>query len=663
MKVAGITFRSLGGARPTAKIGVRGQLTALSKLNLQPNMAPTCKAILGKIAQGEIIFPASLLPMALTTIHGLTSHDRVGSHAQAAFSIVAVETLIQARDHQTLHKITIDVLEAVKKAEELQIAPELIDEAADAIEALIAVDTLKAFTTPALEVLRPTPAGPVTTPPTMPTEAVQPEVNTVLMIGIAQNKAGTLQQGIDLFAQGRINLDVHLTNALKSKEPEVVLGTIKLIAEIKPFNTVAQASLEQLAFLYLWKETPSSAKQQVIAVMQQNFGASKEMIDLVQNVAAGLSRLNASIKTLRASGQNNIASALDSSRKIFFNNFTTLLRELAKNQTLSSELKEAKERVRELEAELATATTVVATDENVIDLTIPADDTNQVVAGFEQEIVEIEEQKEELAKALVGVRQQAQEAGRKEEQYTLTRIPEMERVRDEYFQLVNQTLTRLLDEAREQTIGPKARGIQHVLAELDSATDQDSEAADDPFWNSHLAANKEDSERLTAQHKQLKGAEEELETIIGELDAAKVIGTEQIQTIQDLLKVLLVNDREIADLISSIEASNQRITLLETKARPYLATLQVAKALLKSMEEELIQAVAELEEHKFSLIGTVNNEAQRKSRDTFDLVAGWKAEFAAREQAANELLEAKLARLTALRETLKSLEIKVPAKA
>jgi len=164
LATTGITFRPFATARPTAKRGVQGQLTALSKLDLQPNMAPTCKMVLGKIAQGEIIFPVSLLPTALETIGNLKDHDKVGIFAQAAFTVVAVETLIQARDHQTLHDITIPTLDAVKTGT-LQIMPELADEAADAIGALIAVDALETFAAPALEVLRPTPAVPVISTP------------------------------------------------------------------------------------------------------------------------------------------------------------------------------------------------------------------------------------------------------------------------------------------------------------------------------------------------------------------------------------------------------------------------------------------------------------------------------------------------------------------
>jgi len=57
LAISGITFRSFSTARPTAKRGVQGQLSALSRLKDQPNMARASQTILTRIAKVKLFFP------------------------------------------------------------------------------------------------------------------------------------------------------------------------------------------------------------------------------------------------------------------------------------------------------------------------------------------------------------------------------------------------------------------------------------------------------------------------------------------------------------------------------------------------------------------------------------------------------------------------------
>jgi len=174
MPTVNLSIRPLAQVRAAAKPGTIGHLNALRLIHNNPNTAYPIRIFLGKIAQGEIIFPPALLTNALLILQDLSQHEKVDIHAQAAYKVVAVETLIQARHHEILRSDAQIIIQDIC-THKLVLHPELIDEAVAAIRLLPATDASHGL---ALQMLKPAPTAPAITPPAQPAPKPSPSHDT-----------------------------------------------------------------------------------------------------------------------------------------------------------------------------------------------------------------------------------------------------------------------------------------------------------------------------------------------------------------------------------------------------------------------------------------------------------------------------------------------------
>jgi len=583
-----------------------------------------------------------LLEQAHNTLSPLTNHDVVGDAAYAAFTTLTTEILIQARDHATLLDLAKTILTEIPQSLR-KVALEHLDEAADAIQALTAVDALKDLATPALEILRPTPAAPVVAPPVTaqqdpsdstvtrilapvlqgtqatdpqqggtealfdPAEGDQTQIANVpdvsptppvqdmsqlvlqdLMIAIAQDKPGAMDNAVERWHSeeeaDRLTMD-KLYIGLANDKAEVIIGVIKFIAHLTPFNDIGPSKLEQLMSLYLNPETPTKAEQHIIEFMATALNIDQSTLTIIEGLKKGKITLSLITQNLSCTNQlKTQLAAVQADLETAQSQAANLSKQLAEAKANSFETIMAKyqQEIRALRQK---------NQQHLQQLSTFGEQESRLTSEIEEANILIDEsQIDSLSTAQARLDDRI---AQKQTALDLEKEARIQGLEDEYEPILGKMQERLDKEQLD---------IQHLTAEI-SSLEQAKERQTLSF---------SDGQRLLTSKALLPLVKTRIGLLKKEIEAKKA---ELEQKIQELEQHFSESKNQQLDLLYK-----ERSVLVDSiaRVRVYLGKLQAKLKTAQNQIREIRATFKELEERRIQLITAIREEDERRSQTSMD---------------------------------------------